>query len=69
MPEISIVLVEPLHEGNVGFAARAMKNFGFSDLVLVDPCPLGELSKACAMHAADVLDHARTMTLEEVFSA
>jgi len=68
MPEISIVLVEPLHEGNVGFSARAMKNFGFSDLVLVDPCPLGDLAKACAMHASDVLDHARTMTLEDVFS-
>jgi tRNA/rRNA methyltransferase len=68
MPEISIVLVEPLHEGNVGFAARAMKNFGFFDLVLVDPCPLGELSLACAMHATDVLEQARTMTLEEVFS-
>ena len=67
MPEISIVLVEPLHEGNVGFSARAMKNFGFSALVLVDPCPLGELAKACAMHASDVLDHARTMTLGEVF--
>ena len=68
MPEISIVLVEPLHEGNVGFAARAMKNFGFSDLVLVDPCPLGEFARACAMHASDVLDHARTLTLEDVLS-
>jgi TrmH family RNA methyltransferase len=69
MPEISIVLVGPLHEGNVGFVARAMKNFGFSDLVLVDPCPIGELAKACAMHASDVLDRARTMALEEVFSS
>jgi tRNA/rRNA methyltransferase len=68
MPEISVVLVEPLHEGNVGFAARAMKNFGFSDLVLVGPCPIGELARACAMHASDVLEHARTMSLEEVFS-
>jgi TrmH family RNA methyltransferase len=68
MPEISIVLVGPLHEGNVGFAARAMKNFGFSDLALVDPCPLGEIARACAMHASDVLEEARTMTLEEVFS-
>jgi tRNA/rRNA methyltransferase len=67
MPEIDIVLVEPLHEGNVGFAARVMKNFGFSDLVLVDPCPLGELARACAMHAWDVLENARTMTLDEVF--
>ena len=68
LPEISIALVEPLHEGNVGFAARVMKNFGFSDLVLVDPCPLGDLSLACAMHASDVLENARTLTMEEVFS-
>jgi TrmH family RNA methyltransferase len=68
MPEIAIVLVEPLHEGNVGFAARVMKNFGFSDLVLVDPCPRGDLSLACAMHASDVLENARTLTMEEVFS-
>ena len=68
MPEIDIILVEPLHEGNVGFTARVMKNFGFSDLVLTKPCPLGELSKACAMHASDVLGNARTMTLDEVFA-
>ena len=68
MPEITIVLVEPLHEGNVGFAARVMKNFGFSELVLVNPCPLGDLALACAMHASDVLENARTLTLEEVFS-
>jgi TrmH family RNA methyltransferase len=68
MPEIAIVLVEPLHEGNVGFAARVMKNFGFSDLVLVDPCPLGDLALACAMHASDVLENARNLTMEEVFS-
>ncbi len=69
MPETDVILVEPLHEGNVGFTARVMKNFGFSCLVLVDPCPLGELSRACAMHAADVLDQARTMTLDEVFES
>ncbi|MDD1668478.1 MAG: RNA methyltransferase [Methanomicrobiales archaeon] len=68
MPEIAIVLVEPLHEGNVGFTARVMKNFGFSDLVLVNPCPLGDLARACAMHASDVLEKARTLTVEEVCS-
>lgn len=68
MSEIAIVLVEPLHEGNVGFAARVMKNFGFSDLVLVDPCPWGDLARACAMHASDVLENARTLTMEEVYS-
>ena len=68
MPEIDIVLVEPLHEGNVGFAARVMKNFGFSDLILVDHCPLGDLALACAMHASDVLENARILTMEEVCS-
>jgi TrmH family RNA methyltransferase len=68
MPEIDIVLVEPLHEGNIGFSARVMKNFGFTDLVLVNPCSLGEEARACAMHAHDVLDHARTMSLDEVFA-
>ena len=37
MPEIDIVLVEPIYEGNVGFAARVMKNFGFCRLVLINP--------------------------------
>jgi tRNA/rRNA methyltransferase len=30
--KVRIVLVEPLEAGNVGAAARAMKNFGFTDL-------------------------------------
>ena len=29
MPDIRIVLVNPIYEGNVGFTARVMKNFGF----------------------------------------
>ncbi|MDK2974685.1 MAG: tRNA/rRNA methyltransferase [Methanofollis sp.] len=68
MPEISIVLVEPLYEGNVGFAARAMKNFGFTRLVLVNPCALGDEAVARASHARDVLDGAVRMSLEEVFA-
>jgi TrmH family RNA methyltransferase len=32
MPNLRIVLVEPQEAGNVGAAARAMKNFGFTDL-------------------------------------
>ncbi|MDD1654617.1 MAG: RNA methyltransferase, partial [Methanomicrobiales archaeon] len=66
MPEISIVLVEPLHEGNVGFSARAMKNFGFFRLILVSPTPIGDHARACASHAADVLEHAEEMTLDDV---
>jgi TrmH family RNA methyltransferase len=34
---IRIVLVEPSHPGNIGAAARAMKNMGLYELVLVRP--------------------------------
>lgn len=34
---ISIVLVEPRNSGNMGAVARAMANFGFDKLVLVNP--------------------------------
>jgi TrmH family RNA methyltransferase len=68
MPEIDIVLVEPLYEGNVGFAARVMKNFGFTRLVLINPCKLGEEAKGRASHAQDVLKSAELCTIEDVFS-
>ncbi len=63
---IKVVLVEPLYQGNVGSVCRAMKNFGFSDLVLVNPCKLGIQAHAMASHAKDVLNNARIVTsLEE----
>lgn len=68
MPEIDIVLVEPIYEGNVGFAARVMKNFGFSRLVLINPCPLGNEAKARASHAQDLLGAAEVCTIEDVFA-
>ncbi len=68
MPEIDIVLVAPLYEGNVGFAARVMKNFGFSRLVLIDPCKLGNEADGRASHAYDVLHHAEVCTIEDVFA-
>ncbi|MDR9817256.1 MAG: RNA methyltransferase [Candidatus Methanoculleus thermohydrogenotrophicum] len=67
MPQIAIVLVEPLYAGNVGFAARVMKNFGFTQLVLVNPCPLGDEAVMRASHARDVLDNARLMTIAGVY--
>jgi len=66
MPEIQVVLVNPLYEGNVGSVARVMKNFGFFRLVLVDPCPLSGEARAMASHARDVLEEARYDTLERV---
>ena len=64
--EISVVLVEPMYQGNVGSVARAMKNFGYTDLALVNPCKLEGQARAMASHARDVLEGARiTSTLDE----
>jgi len=59
---IRIVLVEPSHPGNIGAVARAMKNMGLSDLVLVRPkaYPHPEAS-ARASGAGDLLDRARVV--------
>jgi len=37
MPQIKIILVKPRNPDNIGAAARAMANFGLSDLALVAP--------------------------------
>jgi tRNA (cytidine32/uridine32-2'-O)-methyltransferase len=37
LDQIRIVMVNPSHSGNIGSAARAMKNMGLSQLVLVGP--------------------------------
>jgi tRNA/rRNA methyltransferase len=66
MPEIEIVLVEPLYEGNIGFVARVMKNFGFSRLVLINPPDIGDEAIARAAHAQDILAGAERRSLQEV---
>jgi tRNA/rRNA methyltransferase len=55
---LKVVLVEPLYQGNVGSVARSIKNFGFSDLVLVNPCELEGDARAMSSHARDVLENA-----------
>jgi len=67
MPQVDIVLVEPLYEGNIGFAARVMKNFGFHNMVLVNPPKLTIEAEARASHAKDVLANAEYLTLDEAF--
>ncbi len=60
--------MEPAGPLNVGSIARVMKNFGLSQLVLVNPqCdPLGDEARMMAVHAADVLEQAqRVETLPE----
>lgn len=60
MPRIRVVLVEPKNEGNVGAVARAMRNFGAAELVLVKPCPIGDEARKRAMHGIALLEQART---------
>ncbi|HEY5102189.1 MAG TPA: RNA methyltransferase [Steroidobacteraceae bacterium] len=59
---IAIVLVEPSHPGNIGAAARAMKNMALENLVLVRPklFPHPEAT-ARASGADDVLEKARVV--------
>jgi tRNA (cytidine32/uridine32-2'-O)-methyltransferase len=67
---IRIILVGTTHPGNIGAVARAMKNMGLSDLVLVQPryFPHAEAS-ARASGAEDVLEAARVVdSLEEAIS-
>jgi len=67
---ISIVLVEPSHPGNIGAAARAMKNMALDDLVLVRPklFPHPEAT-ARASGADDVLAKVRVVgTLAEAIA-
>jgi tRNA (cytidine32/uridine32-2'-O)-methyltransferase len=61
-PDIRIVLVAPSHPGNIGAAARAMKNMALTSLVLVRPkqFPHPEAS-ARASGADDVLAAARVV--------
>ncbi len=65
-PPVRIILVRPRNPGNIGACARAMHNFGFSELVVVDPYgPVWEETRA-APDAESVVRAARvTETLKE----
>jgi tRNA C32,U32 (ribose-2'-O)-methylase TrmJ len=57
----AFVLFKPQSAGNIGAAARALKNMGFADLRLVAPGTLNQREAvAMAVHADDVLATAKT---------
>ena len=67
LEKIRVVLVNTSHPGNIGGAARAMKNMGLKSLVLVDPIKYPHPdANSRAAGADDILDNARVVaTLEE----
>ncbi len=66
--DITFILVRPRYPGNIGAAARVLKNMGFKKLVLVRPAALPQHPEALrmAVGAADLLKRAKVFdTLEE----
>ncbi|MFT6914425.1 MAG: tRNA (cytidine32/uridine32-2'-O)-methyltransferase [Motiliproteus sp.] len=59
LSNIRIVLINTFHPGNIGAAARAMKNMGLSELYLVDPRSYPDPeAQSRASGATDLLDNA-----------
>jgi len=67
---VRIILVGTTHPGNIGATARAMKNMGLSDLMLVNPLHFPhEDATARASGADDILQNTRVVSsLEEGLS-
>lgn len=62
LERVRIVLVRPRRSGNVGAAARVLKNMGLGELVLVAPrARLGAVAARMAVHAQDVLERRRVV--------
>ncbi len=65
LSRISIILVEPIYEGNVGAIARILNNFCFSDLRIVGSIPKKN-DFYLAMHSKEILENAKLFdTLED----
>ncbi len=57
MQKIIVILVEPGIPGNIGAVARVIKNFGCSDLRLVNPqTAITDDARRRAVHANDIID-------------
>ena len=69
-PGVKVILVETSHPGNIGAAARAMKNMGLTELVLVNPADFPSTKAVFrSASAADVGQEARVVkTVEEALS-
>lgn len=70
LAKIKVVLIETSHPGNIGGVARAMKNMGLSQLVLVNPKQFPSMEASVrASSAADILNDAQVVaTLDEALA-
>lgn len=70
LKRIKMVMVNTTHPGNIGAAARAMKNMGLSSLVVVDPKEFPSPKAVWrAASAVDVLENIQIVsTLEEAIA-
>ncbi|WP_027859823.1 tRNA (cytosine(32)/uridine(32)-2'-O)-methyltransferase TrmJ [Marinobacterium jannaschii] len=70
LDNIRVVLINTFHSGNIGAAARAMKNMGISQLYLVEPRDFpSEEAESRAAGAKDLLENAIVVaSLEEAIS-
>lgn len=66
---MKIALFETITPGNIGAVARSMKNFGFRELLLINPqCEyLSEEAFQRACHGVDVLEKAQLISEHELF--
>ena len=69
--KLKVILVEPEYPINLGAIARVMKNFGVTDLILVNPkvSPTNKIARKFAVHAVDILENAKIHeSLEEALN-
>ena len=64
--DVSVAVVDSETSGNIGTIARAMKNFGFEDLLVVDPPEIepGGEAYGYAAGARDVLENRRNVSFD-----
>jgi tRNA/rRNA methyltransferase len=68
-PALRVVLVSPRNPLNIGAAARAMSNFGFTDLRLVNPYDLAFREARSAVRAHYILEQAQVApTIQEAIA-
>lgn len=69
MTSFCVVLVRPRDPNNIGAAARAMANFGLSDLRVVDPFAVAWREAVSAVGAEDIMHNAvQYQTLDEALA-